>query len=224
MLDALYEWPAAARVMLRIPKEKIYQKAKVSPAIKTLFVEQVLRIEWSYKLASKSTNLQGSQAIPEFQVFTVVLKDDELDLKVLAAIDAAILQPVLFEIVRSSGGGTQRQLQATFKVHGAGIGKPRSYFSSEWVAADTPRRQSPVAVSLDALYSQVLSQLSGAPIDPGETPQESAARLAKIDAVNADIASLNRRMKLETQFNKKFALRGQLDAKKNELKSLTERV
>ncbi|MDK4321890.1 DUF4391 domain-containing protein [Corynebacterium pseudodiphtheriticum] len=224
MLEALYEWPAPARVTLRVPKEKIYQKAKVSPAIKTLFVEQVLRIEWSYKLAPKSTNLQGSQDIPEFQVFTVVLKDDELDLKVLAAIDAAVAQPVLFEVVRSSGDARQTQLQATFKAYGAGTSKPRSYFYSEWIVADTPRRQLPVAVSLDALYTQILSQLSEISIDPGETLQESAARLAKIDAINADIASLNRRIKSETQFKKKFALRGQLDAKKSELKSLTERV
>lgn len=224
MLDTLYEWPTAAHVALRVPKEKIYQKAKVSPAIKTLFVEQVLRIEWSYKLAPKSTNLQGSQAIPEFQIFTVVLKDNELDFKVLAAIDAAVSQPVLFEVVRSSGEGLQTQLQATFKIYGADAAKPRSYFCSEWIAADTPRRRLPVAVSLDALYTQILSQLSEISIDPGETPQQSAARLAKIDAINADIASLNRRIKSETQFKKKFALRGQLDAKKNELKSLTERV
>lgn len=224
MLDVLYEWPAAARVSLRVPKEKIYQQAKVSPSVKTLFVEQVERIEWSYKLAPKSTNLQASMAIPEFQVFTVVLKADELDFKVLAAIDAAVSQPVLFEVVRSSGAGTQTQLQATFKVYGAETAKPRSYFCSEWTAADTPRRQLPVAVSLDVLYTQILSQLSEIPISPGETPQQSAARLAKIDVVRADIASLNRRIRSETQFKKKFELRVQLDAKKSELKSLKERA
>ena len=224
MLDALYEWPAAARVSLRVPKEKIYQQAKVSTAIQTLCVEQVERIEWSYKLAPKSTNLQASKTIPEFQVFTVQLKDDALDFKVLAAIDAVVSQPVLFEIVRSSGGSTQTQLQAAFKVSGTGIAKPRSYFCSAWTAADTPRRQLPVAVSLDALYTQVLSQLSEVPIAPGEAPQQSAARLAKIDALKADIASLTRRIRSEAQFKKKFTLRGQLDSKKSELKSLIERV
>ena len=224
MLDSLYEWPAAARVSLRIPKEKIYQQARVLPAIKTLFVEQVERIEWSYKLAPKSTNLQASKTIAEFEVFTVVLKDDELDFKVLAAIDAVVSQPVLFEVVRSSGGRAQTQLQATFKVEGTGTPKTRSYFCSEWTAADTPRRRLPVAVSLDALYTQVLSQLSEIPIGPSETPQQSATRLARIDAMKSDIASLTRRMKSETQFKKKFALRRQLDAKKSQLKSLTERV
>lgn len=223
MLNALYEWPEAARVSLRVPKDKIYQQAKVSPATKNLFVEQVERIEWSYKLAPKSTNLRASKAIPEIQVFTVVLKDDELDFKVLAAIDVAVSQPVLFEVVRSSGSGIQTQLKATFKVYGAGA-VPRSYFGSEWVAADTPRRQLPVAVGLDVLYTQILSQLSEIHLGPGETPQQSAARLAKIDAINADIATLSRRIRTETQFKKKFALRGQLDAKKSELKSLTERV
>ncbi|WP_408930138.1 DUF4391 domain-containing protein [Corynebacterium axilliensis] len=224
MLDVLYEWPAAARVLLRVPKEKIYQQAKVPPSVKTLFVEQVERIEWSYKLAPKSTNLPASKAIPEFQVFTVALKEDELDFKVLAAIDAAVSQPVLFEIVRSSGPGTQTQLQATIKVYGAETAKPRSYFGSEWVSSDMPRRQLPVAVSLDALYTQILSQLSEVPISPGETPQQSAARLAKIDVVRADIASLNRRIRSENQFKKKFELRVQLDAKKSELKSLKERA
>ena len=224
MLDVLYEWPAAARVSLRVPKEKIYQQAKVSPVIKTLFVEQVERIEWSYKLAPKSTNLPASNAIPEFQVFTVVLKDDELDCKALAAIDTAVSQPVLFEVVRSSGAGTQTQLQATFKVYGAETAKSRSYFCSEWVAADTPRRQLPAAVSLDVLYTQVLSQLSEIPMGPGETPQQSAARLAKMDAIKADITSLNRRIGSETQFKKRFELRVQLNAKKDELKSLTERA
>lgn len=224
MLEVLYEWPAAAQVSLRVPKEKIYQQAKVPPAIKSLFVEQVERIEWSFKLAPKTTNLRSSNSIPEFQVFTVVLKEDELDCKVLAAIDVAVAQPVLFEVVRSVGGNTQIQLQATFKVQGSGITTPRSYFTSEWVDSSSQRRQLPGALSLDALYLQILSHLSEIPIGPGEAPQQSAARLAKIDALNADIASLNRRINAETQFKKRFELRGQLDAKKSELKSLTERV
>lgn len=224
MLETLYEWPAAARVSLRVPKEKIYQQAKVSPATKALFVKQVERIEWSYKLAPKTTNLHASKSIPEFQVFTVVLKDDELDYKVLAAIDAAVTLPVLFEVVRSSGESMETQLQATFKVQGSGTSKPRSYFCSEWVDSSTQRQQLPDVVSLDALYSQILSRLSAIPIGPGESPQQSAARLAKIDALKADIAALIRRINAESQFKKKFALRGQLDAMKRELKSLTERV
>jgi len=75
MRTTLFDYPKNAAFGRVLPKSKIYEHARPSAAIKTLFVRQVDQIIWQYKLAAETINIPGTPVVREIQVFGIVLKD-----------------------------------------------------------------------------------------------------------------------------------------------------
>ncbi|MFZ4504556.1 MAG: DUF4391 domain-containing protein, partial [Methylovulum sp.] len=90
MSHALFHYPNAATLGRKLPKNKIYEHAKPSTAVRELFVSQVDKIIWQYKLAPETVNLPAKPNVPEIQIFTLALKTPELSEDVLRCIDQAI--------------------------------------------------------------------------------------------------------------------------------------
>ena len=97
-MSLLFEYPAKAAFGRTVPKNKIYEHGSPTTALKEYFVRQVEQIVWQYKLAPETINMKATIAVPEIQVFTIVLKDGELKPEVLRCIDQAIPFPILFEL------------------------------------------------------------------------------------------------------------------------------
>ena len=73
-----------------VPKSKIYEHATPGSRVKDLFVKEVDKIIWSYKLSSTTSNLPASSSVQKIQIFTMALKTGELSQDVLPMIDNAI--------------------------------------------------------------------------------------------------------------------------------------
>ena len=95
----LYKYPEKAEFGRVVPKSKIYQHGRASSALKKVFVDQVAKIVWKYKLSTDTINLPSRPAAPEIQVFEVVQKVATLKEDVLRCIDAAISFPIFFELL-----------------------------------------------------------------------------------------------------------------------------
>ena len=52
-----YQFPTNARFGRKLTKEKIYQYASPTNAVKQKFVQQIDKMIWQYKLASNTVNL-----------------------------------------------------------------------------------------------------------------------------------------------------------------------
>ena len=98
MTAVLFDYPKKAAFGRVLPKNKIYEHGSVSSAVRQLFVRQVEQIVWQHKLAPETVNLKASKAVPEIQIFSIVLKGDELKPEVLRCIDLAIPFPIIFEL------------------------------------------------------------------------------------------------------------------------------
>src|SRR5471032_710547 len=81
-----------------LPKNKIYEHSGANTRLKDLFVEQVEKIVWQYKLAPETINLAAKTGVPEIQVFAIQLKTQELNRDVLRCIDGAVKFPIVFEL------------------------------------------------------------------------------------------------------------------------------
>jgi hypothetical protein len=143
-----------------VPKNAIYDHIRVSGALKELFIRQVDRIVWEYKLAPETTNIPATEAVPEIQVFSVTLKGEALKTDVLWCIDQAIPFPLLFEL-RKQG---QARMIAAYKRPSEADGNKwvvGSYFASDWLTTDaeTPRVSLPVSLNMEALYAALLASL-----------------------------------------------------------------
>ena len=101
-MTGLFAYPQAAAFGRVVPKQRLYEHPGINPKVRELFVSEVRRITWAYKLAPETIGLSGSPSVPEIQVFAVDLKDVDLHDEVLGAIDRAVQFPIIFEIKRTT--------------------------------------------------------------------------------------------------------------------------
>lgn len=209
----LYRWPSAAKFGKAVPKAKFYEHATVGSSVRDLFVSDVRRISWAYKLAESTVNLPASDEVPEIQVFEIEAKDDDVAEIVLAAIDKAVRTPVIFEISRGDGVGTAVRLVAAHKQLGAGAPNLGPYYSTDWQPASGERVVLPTAIDLTTLYTALLQPLTSVVSRAGENVSDVVARLTTVRALEREIAALERKLRNEPQLNRKVELRRSLKTK-----------
>lgn len=217
MTDLLYRWPAAAKFERRVPKQKFYEQATVSRAVRDHFVSDLHRITWAYKLADATINLPGNNSVPEVQVFRLDAKNYDVPDQLLTVIDKAIQYPIIFEIIRTLDTEPQVRMVAAHKQIGAGAPKLSSYYTTGWQVADAGRHPLPTAVSLPALYAALLEPLIPVTVRPGEEMSEVADRLDVVRILEREITVLERKLRTEPQLNRKIGLRRTLKTKQTQL-------
>ncbi|RZU66029.1 uncharacterized protein DUF4391 [Microterricola gilva] len=217
MSDILYKWPTGARFGARVPKEKFYEYGWVSSAVREKFVSDVQRITWTHKLAEETINLTGTTAVPEIEIFEIDSKADDVADAVLTAIDKAVPNPIIFEISRERTGRREVRMVAAHKTRGARTPMVNGYYSTRWMPADAERSALPTAISLPALYAELLAPLTPIDVRPGEEVSDVAERLEVVRRLQREVAGLERKIRSEPQLNRKMELRRMLKMKQAEL-------
>jgi len=212
--------PKSTEFNKRIPKRKFYDNLAVTPAWKKVFIEQVKAICWRNKIAAATMNLAPGAAVTELEVFEVKLNSQTLDDSFLRQMDKEIPYHILFMLEyegkykavigykEESGGNT------AFKVN--------RYYSTEWMDEDAlPLKLE--GLSVDSVYENFVRQIAGDALVAsafGETLKESVDRDEKRQALQTQIAKLQKKIKSEKQLNKQMELNGQLKKLKKELEVL----
>lgn len=217
MTDILYEWPAGARFGARVPKERFYERTASTAALREKFVAEVNRISWAYKLAAETINLPGSSEVPEIEVIQLDAKANDISVQILASIDKAIPNPVIFEIHRDDVHGGGVRMTAAHKPAGSPAPKPNAYFSTGWMRSDAPRTSLPTAITMAALYSALIGPLTPLTPRPGESSAVVSERLDAVRRLERKISALERKLRAEPQLSRKVDLRRELKAKRAEL-------
>lgn len=219
MSTPLYRFPEQAFFGRSLPKNKVYEKAKPTAALKERFVSEIGQITWQYVLSPESLNLPGRGELQEIQVFTLNLKTPDLKPDVLRCIDQAIPHPILFEL---RYGDRVRALSAFKRPSDAEHGKwvVEDYFGTPWLPADTPRSPLPVALDMSALYAAVLRSWMPTPARPSETLRAQVERLVRIRVLENEIARLETKRAREQQFNRKVEWHHKLRELQTELDGL----
>lgn len=218
--SVLYRWPAAAKFGRTVPKAKFYEHATVSAVLRDQFVATVQRITWAYKLADATIHLRGDEAVPEIQVFVIDAKDDDVSDDVLGAIDKAVRFPIIFEINRGPEDARTTRMVAAHKNPGRQRQRVSTYFTTEWMDTDTPRAPLPPALDLPTLYAALLTPILPVQARPGERLSDAMDRVGQARKLEREIASLEKRLRNEPQFNRKVELRRELRNRSAELDEL----
>jgi len=216
----LYDFPKSAAFGRVLPKSKIYEYGSPSAAVKELFVRQVDKIVWQYKLAPETVNLKPSQAVPEIQVFSISLKGGDLKPEVLRCIDQAIPFPIIFELKYE---GKVKPVAALKRPSEADSTKwvISEYFDGDWVSADMQRKPLPLVFDLEALYEYLLALLMPYPPLPAEDLPARVARMELFRLKQRELERCEARLRKEKQFNRKVEINAVLRQLKNELDQLT---
>ena len=218
----LFAYPQAARFGRVIPKNKIYEHADASTALKERFVAEVDRITWAYKLAPETINLGGSDAVPEIQVFEVKQRGDMLTEDVLRAMDRAIPFPILFELV----SGAKRRSVAAFKRPNEG-GKSKwvvsNYFWADWQEEGAERKALPIALDLSGLYDKILTTLMRFPRNKKKTYRPVLTVLRR-SGQGKDVARIKAKLAKEKQFNRRVEINRTLRTAQQELAAMQSKT
>jgi len=223
-MNYLYSFPKQAAFGRVLPKNKIYEHAAPSTKIKNLFVQQIEKITWAYKLSPETLNLPRSTGVHEIQVFEIELKSETLKHEVLQVIDKAIPSPILFILKFKN---RLRYVAAYKRPSESDRNKwvVSGYFETEWLEPqiNTDERKYknlPVVLNMGALYEAILKDLIPLIAHTGESLDALVSRVDQLLVKEREANNLESRMKKEKQFNKKVELNRSL----NELKTEIERL
>ena len=222
--SVVYKFPDAAKFGKKIPKNKFYENAKLSPAIKKSFVNDVEKILWSYKLSPETINIPATDSLKEIQVFTIIQKNETIDNAILAAIDRAIPFPIIFILSYKD------------KIRYAAAYKRRNESDkTKWVISDyflsleyldkdkLDQKSLPVVLDMQALYEAVLLDLIPLKMKTGEHIKELITRVEKLNHLNREIEKLHNRLLRTKQFNRKVELNTQIRKLKQKIEKLCNR-
>ena len=214
-----YDFPKKAAYGKIIPKNKIYAYANPKTRIKELFVREVDKIVWSYKLSPQTLNLPESGFIKEIQVITIDLKSKDLNVDVLRAIDKAIPSPIIF-IVRFNN--KIRYTAAYKRQNEADKSKwvISEYFQSPWMKENKERQSLPVALNLRILYETLVKNLISIMPLSNESMEEFVVRIEQIGVKQREAEKLQVKMRKEKQFNRKVEINAQLRDIRKEIEVL----
>ncbi|MBW5416222.1 MULTISPECIES: DUF4391 domain-containing protein [Pseudomonas] len=217
---AFINYPKQASFGRVLPKNKVYEHSGASTRLKNLFVEQVEQIVWQYKLAPETINLPARAAVPEVQVFRIVLKTQDLSVDVLKCIDGVVQFPVIFELEYE---GKTKIIAAHKRPNEADASKWvfSNYFSTLWMPSDSERDHMPVALDMAGLYEALLQRLI--PLAPRAEERFTALveRLENVKAKQREIEKVRAKLAKEKQFNRKVEINGTLRQLNNELEELS---
>jgi hypothetical protein len=221
---ALVRYPQQAEFGRTLPKNKIYERSGAGTRLKELFVAQVDRVVWQYKLAPETINLPAKAGVAEIQVFAVHLKTPELHHDVLRCIDGAVQFPVIFELAHGSGADARTQVVAAFKRQSdadAARWVMSDYFSTGWVPASCPRVAMPLALDLAGLYEHLLHRLLPLAARAQEPLAALVRRVELVAAKRREVEKAEVRLAKEKQFNRKVEVNATLRQLKTELEQLS---
>lgn len=220
----MFDYPQRARKDRVLPKNKIYDNAGSSRAVRERFVAQIDQIVWRYVLGPGNLNLPSTPAVREIQVFEIALKTGELREDVLRTIDRAIPSLLFFELTFQ---GRVRFVAAYKRASELAAHQPvvETYFETPWQDAAVPRQPLPVALDMAGLYEQMLRQHIAAspfalPSRSGEALEETVERVAKIRGKRRECEQLESKLRKEIQFNRKVEINAELRQRQAELAQL----
>jgi hypothetical protein len=207
----IFNLPKKAFVDRFIPKSKFIEKANVNSKIQQEFTDAITRITWAYKLAESTINISGTKNMEELQIFNMQLKKKEIPKNVLKVIDKAIPFAILytFEFEDSFAYGI------TIKENAE-----QRYFFSDWneelVFDFTGNTIEQVYQKTIQLFIQNKTGLDVKNQD-FERILEKERTLAILEK---EIATLQKKVQTEKQFNKQVAFNKALKSKRKEKENL----
>ena len=200
------KFPPTTIVGKPVPKNAFYKHLEVNAKMKQHFVDDVASINWLYKLAPSTINVEDGKLVHEIVVFSAVLKDKDCPNDVFLFIDRNMPRHVVFILEYDN----RYKVLLNYKAWKDGQNSQFDIiktFATDWLTAErlllTLEGQ-----TMDALYEAMAGQVSGF----GTTKAEDTKRIVEleglIDKAKREVESIQKRIRNERQLNRQMELNG----------------
>ena len=198
--------PSSTEVNRRVAKEKLYANAAMTTQVRDRIKDQIEFVIWRNKLADSTMSVAAGETVKEIEVFEIVLRQRELDKRVLPAIAKAIPYKLVF--VLSFAG----EVQAWMESSGA-------FYNTDWFS-QTELTLNFEGLNLDAMYDNLVRQIASGRLDVARDIAEAVELDKQRQKLERDIATLEKKILCEKQFNRQVELNGELKRLRSALEGL----
>lgn len=221
-MDNMLNFPTSTHVDRLVPKTAFYKHLEINTRLKTRFVEDVERIEWLYKLAPSTMNVDDGKTVHEIVVFRVTLKAEDTPDDVFLTIDRQMPRHVVFVLQYVN----RSRLLLNYKEW-ADVDKTRfnilKTFRTEWMPLAEVKLEL-VGSSLDNIYESFAGQISGFGTTNAADTKRILALRDEIVRKRRAAEALQKRVRNERQFAKQMELNNEARALKREIAKLEEEL
>ena len=221
-MDNLLKYPQSTIVNKVVPKTMFYKFMEVNPHMKSRFVNDVVNITWLYKLSASSLNVTDTEEMREIEVFVVNLKQPDCPTDLFTFIDIHMPHHIVFVLVHDNSAMLLINYkdwtdESHTKFH------IRQAFASPWVSlADLE-----LAVqgqSLPRIYDNYVAQVSGIGEHKAGSMADIVVLRKQIATAEAELKSLEKRMRKEPQLDRQLAMNKQVRQKRQQLAELKQKM
>ncbi len=221
-MDNILKYPQNTIVNRVVPKTMFYKFMEVNPRMKTRFVNDVVNITWLYKLAASTLNVTDTEQMKEIEVFVVNLKQADCPTDLFSFIDINMPHHIVFILVHDN----HAMLLINYKDWTDDTHIKfciTQTFASSWVALDDLHLQID-GQSLSRIYDNFIAQVSGIGEHKAGSMADIVALKKQIAAAEAELKSLEKRMRKEPQLDRQMQMNKQVKATRKELKELKNKL
>lgn len=219
-MNNILNYPQACVVDRVVPKTMFYKFMEVNPRIKTRFVNDVVSITWLYKLSAASMNVTDTEQMKEIEVFVAQLKQPDCPPDLFTFIDLNMPHHIVFILVYEERAMSlinyKDWTDAThtkFKI--------TQSFTSPWMPL-SDLTLSVEGQSLPRIYENFVAQVSGIGEHKAGAMAEIVELKKKIAVVEAELKTLQAKVRKEPQFNVQMEMNKRVKAKRKELEELKQ--
>lgn len=215
MIESLF--PTPTLVDRPVPKKTFIERLGANARLKGIFTNYIERITWVAKLAPSTIHVADGQVVHEITVFEIAMKVKDCPTDLFAFIDTWMPRHLLFALEYAG--------QISLLIHykepsGATTGQKyrivRAY-QTAWQDAGGVSL-SLQGLSMDTIYENFVRQIADGQITSSASSlRQAIEETAKMEALQSEIAILEKRMTAERQPQKKFALHQEILKLKKQL-------
>lgn len=218
----MLNFPTSTHVGKTVPKTAFYKHLEINARLKARFVEDVERIQWLYKLAPSTMNVEDGKTVHEIVVFLVTFKAEDTPDDVFLAIDRQMPRHVVFVLQYADRG----RLLLNYKEWGD-VDKTRfdilKTFRTEWMPLAEVKLEL-AGYTLDNLYEDFAGQISGFGTNNAADTKQILALQDEIARKRRSVEALQKRVRNERQFAKQMELNSEARALKRKIAKLEEEL
>lgn len=201
------KFPRTTMVGKPVPKTAFYKHLEVNTKIKQHFVDDVTRIDWLYKLAPSTINVEDGKLVHEIVVFSAELKSKDCPDDVFLFIDQNMPRHVVF-ILEYDNRYKVLLNYKEWKDGQNGQFKIIKTFATNWLA-DDQLVLNLEGQNMDALYEALAGQVSGFGTKKAEDTKRIVELEGLIDKAKREVATIQKRIRNERQLNRQMELNGE---------------
>ena len=221
-MDNILNYPQSTIVSRVVPKTMFYKFMEVNPRMKTRFVNDVVNIIWLYKLSVATLNVTDREDMKEIEVFVVNLKQPDCPTDLFGFIDTNMPHHIVFVLMHDNSAmllinykDWTDDTHTKFRI--------RQAFASPWM----PMADLELSVqgqALPRIYDNFVAQVSGIGEHKAGAMADIVALKKQIATAEAELVSLQKKMRKEPQLDRQLAMNKQVKAKRKELDELKNQL